>query len=60
MKVWKTVLFIFSTLAGLAAICLFFPKDGINIGGITLEFPSLAETINPAAQPESGNTQPVD
>ncbi len=60
MKAWKTVLFIFSTLAGLAAICLFFPKDGINIGGITLEFPSLAETISPAPQPESGNTQPVD
>lgn len=46
MKLYKSLLFIFSILALLTGLCLFFPKDGIQIGGITLHFPSLREVLS--------------
>ena len=49
MNVWKTVLFIFCVLCGLALICVGLPKDGIKIGNTTLEWPSLKEALTPAA-----------
>lgn len=45
MKPHKTVIFIFAVILGLAFICLIFPKDGIRMGNITLEFPTLSEAI---------------
>ncbi len=45
MKLSKILLFIVSTLALLAALCLFFPHQGIHVGPLHLEFPSLAEVL---------------
>lgn len=45
MKAYKTVLFIFCVLAGLAVICLFFPKEGIPVGNIRLDFPALKDVL---------------
>lgn len=45
MKAKVIVIFIFSVLAGLALISAFFPQDGITIGNIKLEFPSLHEAL---------------
>ena len=47
MNVWKTVLFIFCVLCGLALICVVLPKGGIKIGNSTLEWPSLKESLTP-------------
>lgn len=56
MKAWKTVIFIFTVLAALAIICAVFPKDGITIGNVTFEFPSLTEALTPA----SASNQPAE
>jgi lysophospholipase L1-like esterase len=45
MKARKIVIFIFSVLAALAVICAIFPADGITIGNIKFEFPSLHEAL---------------
>ena len=49
MNVWKTVLFIFCVLCGFALICVGLPKDGVKIGNVTLEWPTLKEALTPAA-----------
>ena len=49
MNVWKTVLFIFGVLCGLALICVGLPKEGVKIGNVTLEWPTLKEALTPAA-----------
>lgn len=49
MNVWKTVLFIFCVLCGLALICVGVPKDGVKIGNVSLEWPTLKEALTPAA-----------
>ena len=59
MKAWKTVIFIFATLIGLALICLFFPKDGIKTGDANLEFPTLTEALTPAPQHETKPDKPA-
>lgn len=46
MKLYKSILFIISVLAILAGICLFFPKDGFQLGGLKLQFPSLREVLS--------------
>lgn len=45
MKAYKTTLFIFAIIGLLALLCLFFPKDGVQIGPLELEFPSLEEVL---------------
>ncbi|MBO4721812.1 MAG: hypothetical protein J5629_02645 [Muribaculaceae bacterium] len=45
MKARKIVIFIFGVLAALAVLCAIFPKDGITIGNIHFEFPSLDEIL---------------
>lgn len=45
MKARKIVIFIFGTLAALAVVCAIFPKDGITIGNIHFEFPTLDEIL---------------
>lgn len=51
MKIAKILLFIGCILALLGGICQFFPREGVQIGGLRLEFPSLAEvlTLNTAS-----------
>lgn len=51
MKLYKIVIFIFSVILGLAFISIVFPKDGITIGNIKLEFPTLTEVMTPAESP---------
>lgn len=45
MKAKVIVIFIFAVLAALAVICAIFPQDGITIGNIKFEFPSLHEAL---------------
>lgn len=46
MKISKILLFILGILVGLTAICLLFPQEGIIIGNVRLEFPSLLHVLN--------------
>lgn len=45
MKAYKITLFIFSIIFALGLICYFFPTDGIQVGSIDLEFPSLSDVL---------------
>ncbi|MBO7259776.1 MAG: hypothetical protein J6U94_06945 [Paludibacteraceae bacterium] len=45
MKAYKINLFIFSIIIVLAVICYIFPSEGIQIGAIELEFPSLSDVL---------------
>ena len=49
MKRYQIVLFLFSAIAVLAALCAFFPADGM----LGLRFPRLAEILS-ASEPERG------
>ena len=46
MKLYKTLIFIFALLAVLAGISLVFPEEGIQIGSLHLNFPSLREVLS--------------
>ncbi len=56
MRIYKILLFIFGILAGLSALCIFMPSEGIRIAGITLEFPSLLHVLEGDVQEESTDT----
>lgn len=45
MKAYKTNLFIFSIIIVLGILCYVFPSEGIQIGTIELEFPSLDDVL---------------
>lgn len=45
MKSYKILIFIVLIITALGLICAFFPADGINIGGITLRFPSIEKIL---------------
>ena len=45
MKAYKILIFIFSIIGTLGLLCSFFPKDGVRIGGISLEFPSIQDIL---------------
>lgn len=45
MKLYKTLLFIFVLMAMLATLAFFFPKEGIQIGPLHLNFPSLWDVL---------------
>ena len=49
MRPYKTVIFIFSVIALLAVVCVFFPREGVKIGDVTLKFPSLSDMISDGA-----------
>ena len=52
MNARKTLLFLFSVMAGLALLCYYFPTDGISLGwGINLHMPSPGEVLG-AETPE--------
>lgn len=46
MKISNILLFMAGVLASLAAICVLMPEDGIQIGGVRLEFPTLLQTLS--------------
>ena len=45
MKSSRTLLFICIVFAIMATLCICFPRDGINIGKMTLRFPSLHKVL---------------
>ena len=46
MKSSRIVIFLFSVMLGLGILCVVFPKDGLQIGSIRLEFPDLAYALD--------------
>lgn len=46
MKISRILWFILGILLGLAAICLFFPAEGIKVGGVKLEFPTMLQVLD--------------
>jgi len=59
MKPRYIVLFIISLLAGLALLCVFFPKGGIRVGETTLRFPALTEVLDVPEEPVDTDTVAV-
>ncbi len=45
MKAYQTLIFLCSVLLLVVGICLFFPKDGVEVFGKVLRFPSLEEAM---------------
>ena len=45
MKAYRILLFILSVIAVLAALCYFFPEEGIPAGPVTLRFASLSDIL---------------
>jgi len=56
MKPRYIVLFIICVLAGLALLCMFFPKGGIRVGDMTLRFPALTEALAVPEEPADTDT----
>jgi lysophospholipase L1-like esterase len=50
MKPARVTLFVFSTVLFLGLIAAFFPGDGLNVGSLTLHFPTLEEIFNPDSE----------
>jgi len=59
MKPRYIVLFIICVLAGLALLCMFFPKGGIRMGDVTLRFPALTEALAVPEEPADTDTVAV-
>lgn len=57
MKSYKTLFFIFCLLAGLALLACFFPREGIHVGGVCLEFPSLASVLDDGGEVETDSLE---
>ena len=45
MKAHKILIFIFSVIALLGLLCSFFPREGVQLGDISLEFPSIEDIL---------------
>lgn len=45
MKISRILLFFLGILCGLAAITWLMPADGVKLGGVTFEFPSLMQVL---------------
>lgn len=45
MKAYKILIFILSVIILLGALCSFFPRDGVRIGDVSLEFPSIEDIL---------------
>lgn len=58
MKISKILCFTFGTLAILAALCFLFPREGVRIGILNLEFPALAEVLTLEHQAQEEETEP--
>lgn len=56
MKASRILLFIVSVIALLGVLCSFFPRDGVNVGPVGLEFPSVGEMLVGAAEEEDSES----
>lgn len=45
MKAHKILIFILSVIVLLGILCSFFPKGGVQVGGMSLEFPSIEDIL---------------
>ena len=45
----KVLLFIIAVYAILAGLCLIVPEDGIELGGVSLQFPGIKEVASSLA-----------
>ncbi len=50
MKPYKTLFFIALVLAILGCVCYFYPKQGVQVGALSLHFPTLTKILNPQRQ----------
>lgn len=50
MKSFRIFIFMTLAIAMLGLVCAFWPKDGINIAGQNLHFPTLTKILNPQRQ----------
>ncbi len=50
------LLFMFSIIGALTAVCAVYPADGLQIGSFTLRFPTLAEMLAPDGEEETRPT----
>ncbi|MCQ2204536.1 MAG: hypothetical protein MJZ15_08860 [Bacteroidales bacterium] len=48
MKLYRSIIFIFSVLALLAVISFFFPQPSLKVCGVELHFPSPGKIFNPS------------
>lgn len=55
MKATKILIFIFSVIALLAMLCSFFPREGVNLGPLSLEFPSVDDVLS-GAETDTGES----
>lgn len=59
MKIRIIICFIFSILGLLALVAYFFPEDGIAVGSVRMQFPSLAEVLQTEEEKETLPTDTV-
>lgn len=59
MKPHYIVFFIICVLAGLALLCMLFPRDGIRMSNLTLRFPALTEALAVPEEPADTDTVAV-
>lgn len=50
MKSFRILVFIALAIAMLGGICATWPKDGVDVAGLNLHFPTLAKILNPQRQ----------
>ncbi len=59
MKAYKILLFIVSVMVILGLMCSFFPREGVQIGNISLEFPSIDDILIGDDMPEAEDPEVV-
>lgn len=60
MKAYKILIFIFSVIILLGLLCSFFPREGVQLGSMSLEFPSIEDIlIGDDALPETEDPEVV-
>ena len=59
MKAYKILLFIISVMVILGLMCSFFPREGVQIGKISLEFPSIDDILIGDDLPEATITPSI-
>ena len=53
MKAHRILIFILSVIALLAVLCSFFPTEGIEVGGMSLHFPSIGDIVYGSGEEEA-------
>ena len=60
MKPYKILLFIICTIAALGLLCSFFPREGVTIGPVSLEFPSIADIMGAPEEPSESPEELIE